>query len=93
MKVMIEFCQSNLAAGAEETRKRLEKDPDLDIETLDYGCLGNCGECFINLYAMVDGEIVSGEDADDLYENIKKHLAKKQDEQKQLDELLKYLDD
>ncbi len=37
---------------------------------IEYGCLGNCGECYTNPYALVNGEIVSAETADELYENI-----------------------
>lgn len=48
--------------------KRLEQDPSLDV--IEYGCLGNCGQCYMEPYALVNGEIVAASDADELYELI-----------------------
>ncbi|MCA1031632.1 YuzB family protein [Bacillus timonensis] len=72
VKPIIEFCISNLASGAQKAREQLEKDPNLDI--VEYGCLGYCGKCFNSLYALVNGEVVSGHDAEELVENIYKYL-------------------
>ncbi len=65
---MIEFCISNLANGAQRAFEILERDPDLDV--LEYGCLGYCGKCAIGLFAMVNGEIVTGDTPEELVENI-----------------------
>ncbi|WP_240374501.1 YuzB family protein [Bacillus piscicola] len=72
MLPIIEFCMSNLASGTQEVKEELEKDPDLDI--IEYGCLGNCAHCAMNMYALVNGEIVDGEDPDELLANIYKYL-------------------
>jgi uncharacterized protein YuzB (UPF0349 family) len=48
--------------------KALEKNPEFDV--IEYGCLGNCGECYSNPYALVNGEIISADSADELYELI-----------------------
>ncbi|CAH0252724.1 hypothetical protein SRABI96_03219 [Peribacillus sp. Bi96] len=72
MYPIIEFCVSNLASGAQEAFERLERDPNLDI--IEYGCLGYCGKCSSNLYALVNGEVVSGETTDELVENIYKFI-------------------
>lgn len=72
MKPIIEFCISNLASGAQEARAILERDPNLDI--VEYGCLSYCGKCFISLYALVNGEVVTGDDPQSLVENIYKYL-------------------
>lgn len=68
MYPIIEFCVSNLASGAQEAFERLEKDPNLDI--IEYGCLGYCGKCSSSLYALVNGEVVSGDTTDELVKNI-----------------------
>ncbi|WP_226669437.1 YuzB family protein [Metabacillus litoralis] len=72
MKPIIEFCISNLANGAQEALEKLEKDPNLDI--IEYGCLGYCGKCYNSLYALVNGEIVTGDNPDGLVENIYTYL-------------------
>jgi len=72
IKPLIEFCISNLASGSQKALETLEKDPNLDV--IEYGCLGYCGKCARSLYAMVNGEIVTGETPDELVENIYKYL-------------------
>jgi uncharacterized protein YuzB (UPF0349 family) len=72
IKPIIEFCVSNLASGAQRAREILEKDPDLDI--VEYSCLGYCGKCAETLYALVNGEMVTGETPEDLVKNIYKYL-------------------
>jgi uncharacterized protein YuzB (UPF0349 family) len=54
--------------GTDKIMKELESNPDYDV--VEYGCLTNCGECYMMPYAMVDGEIVSAESADELLVNI-----------------------
>jgi uncharacterized protein YuzB (UPF0349 family) len=69
---IIEFCISNLANGAQKALEKLQKDPDLDI--IEYGCLGYCGKCATTLYALVNGEVVTGNTADELVDNIYQYL-------------------
>jgi uncharacterized protein YuzB (UPF0349 family) len=52
--------------------EELEKDPNLDI--IEYGCLSSCGNCARELFALVNGEYVSGESTEELVENIYTHL-------------------
>ncbi|MDQ0206594.1 YuzB family protein [Alkalicoccobacillus murimartini] len=68
MRPIIEFCFSNLASVSQGAMEQLEKDPNLDI--LDYGCLSHCGACAMEPFALVNGEYVSGETADELVNNI-----------------------
>jgi uncharacterized protein YuzB (UPF0349 family) len=68
MRPLIEFCINNLTADVLEVKQTLEKDPSLDV--LEYGCLGNCGICARQPYALVDGELVSAETAEELLEKI-----------------------
>ncbi len=69
---IIEFCISNLANGAQKALEKLEKDPNLDI--IEYGCLGYCGKCATTLYALVNGEVVTGKTPDELVDNIYQYL-------------------
>ncbi|WP_096436689.1 YuzB family protein [Alteribacter populi] len=72
MKPIIEFCVSNLASGTQEVRERLERDPNLDV--IEYGCLSFCGQCARSRFALVNGDIVTGDTNDELYDNIYKYL-------------------
>lgn len=69
---IVEFCISNLARGSYEALEKLEQDPNLDI--IEYSCLSHCTLCERSLYALVNGEVVKGETAEELVENIYKHL-------------------
>ncbi|WP_019243784.1 MULTISPECIES: YuzB family protein [Bacillus] len=68
IKPIIEFCVSNVASGSYPALEKLQKDPNLDI--VEYGCLSYCGKCGHYMFALVNGEMVTGEDADELVENI-----------------------
>lgn len=72
IKPIIEFCVSNLANGSQKARAVLEKDSNLDV--IEYGCLGYCGICYDGPYALVNGEVVTGETPDELIENIYEYL-------------------
>ncbi|TDM12540.1 YuzB family protein [Macrococcus lamae] len=72
MNPIVEFCISNMAAGSQSVFDALSEDPDVDC--LEYGCLTYCGLCNENLYALVNGDVVTGETADELLKNIYKHI-------------------
>ncbi len=57
MRPIIEFCTNNMHHGTEALFKKLEQNPDYDV--IEYGCLGNCGECYTFPYVLVNGEIVA----------------------------------
>jgi uncharacterized protein YuzB (UPF0349 family) len=69
---IIEFCISNLASGSQKAFEMLERDSNLDI--IEYGCLSYCGKCAHSLFALVNGEVVTGETPEQLVENIYQHL-------------------
>ena len=71
-RTLIEFCISNLANGAQQARAILEGDSNFDI--VEYGCLSNCGKCNHTLYALVDGEVVMGENSEQLVESIYEYI-------------------
>jgi len=69
---IIEFCVSNLADGSQKAREKLARDPNLNI--IEYGCLSYCGKCASAFYALVNGEVVTGNNADELVERIYQYL-------------------
>lgn len=72
LQPVIEFCISNLASGAQKALEKLQRDPNFDI--IEYGCLSYCGKCSRTLYALVNGEVVTGVTPDELVENIYQYL-------------------
>ncbi|UCZ52537.1 YuzB family protein [Bacillus shivajii] len=72
MKPIIEFCVSNLASGTQKVKEELEKDPNLDV--IEYGCLSFCGQCAMKKFALVNGEMVTGETNEELLTNIYQFL-------------------
>jgi uncharacterized protein YuzB (UPF0349 family) len=83
---IVEFCVSNMHHGTEQVLEKLEKLPH--IEVIEYGCLGNCGECFLSPYALVNGESVVAETADQLYDLVLAAISKQELDQAALDKLL-----
>lgn len=79
---MIEFCRANLSSGSDQVRIQLlaPMDDIGEVEVIEYGCLGNCGQCYIQPFAMVEGAIVAGDTPEELLENIKEFIVKKQEE-------------
>lgn len=68
MRPIIEFCNSNMSLGTDEIMKKLEENPDYDV--VEYGCLGNCGQCYMTPFAMVNGEVITADTPEELYNNI-----------------------
>lgn len=83
---MIEFCASNMHHGTDRIMKIFEDNDEFEVT--EYGCLGNCGECYLNPFALVDGAIVSAESVDELYEQILKAIDQQQADKEALDKLL-----
>ncbi|OXM87190.1 YuzB family protein [Paenibacillus rigui] len=77
MRPIIEFCSSNMHHGTDQLMKRLEANPDYDV--IEYGCLGNCGECFLLPYALVNGEIVAGSNVEELEQRIAQKIKEIED--------------
>ncbi|UVI31733.1 YuzB family protein [Paenibacillus spongiae] len=67
-KPIIEFCASNMHHDTDRIMKRLEQEGLTEV--IEYGCLGNCGECYLFPFALVNGEIVAASTADELYDRI-----------------------
>ncbi len=83
---IVEFCASNRHHGTDGIVEQLERDPRIDV--IEYGCLGNCGECYLSPYALVNGESVVGETPDQLLELIYQTIEQQEAEKSSLDKLL-----
>lgn len=76
MRPIIEFCVNNMHHGTDKVMEELEANPEYDV--IEYGCLGNCGECFTLPYAYVNGEIVAAETPDELMNAIQEAIREYQ---------------
>lgn len=68
MTVIIEFCANNACFGTHEIVKKIQQ--AYECEVYEYGCLTNCGVCYMVPYVLVNGEHVEAENSDLLYERI-----------------------
>ncbi|KUP22813.1 MULTISPECIES: YuzB family protein [Paenibacillus] len=68
MRPIIEFCASNIGHGTGPLMNKLEQNPEYDV--VEYGCLNNCGECYLRPFAMVDGEIIEADSPEELEQAI-----------------------
>ena len=73
LKNQIEFCMTNLSLGATDVYDVLiERE---DVEIIESGCTSNCEICECNLFAIVNGEIMQDEDADESVKLVEEELA------------------
>lgn len=78
MRPIIEFCTNNMHHGTDQVMRKLEQNPEYDV--LEYGCLGNCGECYMFPYALVNGEMAAADTAAELYDKIIEIISKMTDD-------------
>ncbi|SMO82742.1 DUF1450 domain-containing protein [Melghirimyces algeriensis] len=86
MRPMVEICINQLTPELEEMIEELENDSEVDV--LESPCLGNCEVCAQTPYAMVDGEIITGKDGEELLKKIRQAIK---EQEKKLDDLLDLL--
>lgn len=86
MRPLIEFCVNNLTPEVEKVKEELEQDPDIDV--MEYGCLGNCSECYVRPYALVDGDFIAADTGPELLTAIREIIEEQEDMWEQLDRLL-----
>ncbi|QRG66843.1 DUF1450 domain-containing protein [Brevibacillus choshinensis] len=79
MKPLVEFCASNVSSYTQSVVDALENDPQLDVDVLEYGCLGYCGECYMQPFALVNGNLVQAQTPDELLAKIKSKLREEDD--------------
>jgi uncharacterized protein YuzB (UPF0349 family) len=80
MKPLVEFCASNVSSYTKSVMEALENDPDLDVDVLEYGCLGHCGECYMQPFALVNGHLVQAATAEELLAKIKEKLREDEED-------------
>lgn len=83
---IVEFCVSNMHHGTDQVLKKLEMLPH--IEVIEYGCLGNCGECYLSPYALVNGESIVAETAEQLYDLVLSAIEEQEHNRSAMDKLL-----
>lgn len=69
----VKFCENNFTHGTDKTVTKLI-DNFKNVTVTVEACLGHCGECAPGPYALVNGELVVGQNCDELYEKIKLQL-------------------
>ncbi|SFF30604.1 Uncharacterized protein YuzB, UPF0349 family [Paenibacillus algorifonticola] len=85
-KTMIEYCTSNAHHGTVDIMQKFEQEDRYEIT--EYGCLGNCGECYLKPFALVEGEIVAVDSIDELYGKIHEAIIRQETDRELLDKLL-----
>lgn len=78
MHHLIEYCTKNTQHGTDDVIRRLEERPDVDA--IEYGCLGYCGQCYMEPYVLVDGVMVAAETAEQLYELVLRKLDEEEED-------------
>ncbi|NGQ96967.1 DUF1450 domain-containing protein [Brevibacillus sp. SYP-B805] len=79
MKALVEFCSSNVSSYTKPVMEALENAPDLDVDVMEYGCLGHCGECYMKPFALVNGDYVEADSPEELLARIKQKVQEDQD--------------
>lgn len=90
VKPLIEFCASNMSHGTGRVMQALKADSE-HYDVQEYGCLGNCGECYEFPYAIVEGETVLANSVEELALNIPKELERQLQKRAEIDKLLDQL--
>ncbi|MGM0876868.1 MAG: DUF1450 domain-containing protein [Bacillota bacterium] len=68
MERIVKFCTSNYINGSYEIKELAEQHPNITIEE-DY-CLGNCGQCMTESFAIINQTPIVIEKYEELLEKI-----------------------
>ncbi|MEA0563612.1 DUF1450 domain-containing protein [Lysinibacillus irui] len=71
-KNRVEFCITNLSLGSADAYDILMERDDIDIE--ESGCTSHCEICEQGIFAIVNGEIITAENAETLVQAIDEEL-------------------
>lgn len=69
--ITIEFCAGNVREN-QKVWEVFEKVPG--VELIDYGCLGYCGNCYSEAFAIVEGRLINAETSESLIKKITQKL-------------------
>ncbi|AVK84648.1 hypothetical protein C3943_14255 [Lysinibacillus sp. B2A1] len=72
LKNRVEFCITNLSLGAADAYDVLAERSNIEIE--ESGCTSHCEICEQGIFAIVNGEIITAEDADALVQAIDEEI-------------------
>lgn len=72
LKNRVAFCITNLTLGAADAYDVLVERPDIEIE--ESGCTSHCEICEQGIFAIVNGEIVTADDAETLVKAINEEI-------------------
>ncbi|OXS73018.1 hypothetical protein B1B04_13720 [Lysinibacillus sp. KCTC 33748] len=72
LKNRVEFCMTNLSLGAADAYDVLVERSDIEIE--ESGCTSHCEICEQEIFAIVNGEIVTADDAETLVKAIDQEI-------------------
>lgn len=72
LKNRVEFCITNLSLGAADAYEVLVERSDIEIE--ESGCTSHCEICEQGIFAIVNGEIVTADDAETLVKAINEEI-------------------
>lgn len=77
-----------MAIGSQQAFEELAQNPEWShVEVMEYDCLGNCEQCRVQPFVMVEGQIVAAERPEFLVEAIREYLKEKEELDRQWREL------
>ncbi|RXT08006.1 DUF1450 domain-containing protein [Ammoniphilus sp. CFH 90114] len=77
MEIIIKYCSGNemapvLANGLEVNASSSE------IKVMQQGCLNYCGDCLVNPYVFLNGEMIMDDSVESLLQTIKERIEGKE---------------
>lgn len=72
LKNRVEFCITNLSLGAADAYDVLVERSDIEIE--ESGCTSHCEICEQGIFAIVNGEVITADDAETLVKEIEEEI-------------------
>lgn len=73
MEIIAKFCPCNFEGELDEVKDQVGNLPNVEI--VDDRCLNYCGQCLIQPYALINGENIVADTADELLEKILNHIS------------------
>ena len=72
MGIDVKFCPCNFEDDLEFIKERLMERSDLNV--IEEQCLLYCGQCLVEPFAIVNGENIAADEADELLVKIEHYL-------------------
>lgn len=68
MAALIKFCKTNYCNGTDQIKEEMLNRLDTEIEEKE--CLGNCGQCYLESFVVVDGKFLAVNSYHELMEKL-----------------------